>query len=114
MDWNRLSLFKLPNRHKRFEYVPRYYNPEKEELERKIARAKAEAALNGSRDNGREIEFRSKFEGKWGGSEVKSAAIRSNIRLLVIFAILIIVFYYIFIGLDGIGYFLDENMDKLR
>jgi len=114
MEWNRLSLFKLPNRHKRFDYVPRYYNPDKEELERKIAQAKAEAARNGSLDNGREIEFRSKFEGKWGGSDVKAASMRSNIRLIVIFAILIIVFYYIFIGLDVLGYFLDENMDKLK
>ncbi len=114
MDWNRLSLFKLPNRHKRFDYVPRYYNPEKEELERKIAQAKAEAVLTNTKENGREIEFRSKIEGKWGGSDVKAASLRSNLRLVVIFAILIVVFYYIFIGLDGIGYFLDENMDKLK
>ena len=39
MNWNRMSLVKLPDRHKRFEYIPRYYDPRKEELNKKIEQA---------------------------------------------------------------------------
>jgi hypothetical protein len=113
MDWNRLSLFKLPNRHKRFEYVPRYFDPQKEELRKKLRQAEIE---NGGdvdvKKLKREIQFKSKIENKWGNSELKSQKMRSNIRLIIIFICLIIAFYYIFKGLDVMGLFIDENLRK--
>lgn len=114
MNWNRISLFKLPNRHKRFDYVPRYYNPEKEALQRKIDQAKIEANQGGELQSPREIQFRSQIESKWGNSEYKASSMLSNIRLIVILGILLVVFYYVFVALDNMGIFLDENMDKLK
>lgn len=114
MNWNRFSLFKMPGRHKRFDFVPRYYNPEKEALEEKIRQAKIE---NGLLDDGsirREIKFKAETSNKWGNSEFKSQSMRANIRLIIILFLVIAAFYYIFVGLDGVGYFLDENMDKLK
>ncbi len=114
MNWNRFSLFKLPSRHKRFDYVPRYYDAEREELKKKI---KAAERLNGNGDDQnfeREIRFKNKVENKWGNSDYKAQSMRSNVRLIVILGIVFIVFYYVFIALDGIGVFLDENIENLR
>lgn len=114
MDWNKFSIFKLPNRHKRFEYMPRYYDPQKEELQEKINRAKKEAAIGDNGKFARDIKFKAEMAERWGNSEYKSAAFRRNIRLIIILAVIIIAFYYLFIGLDVAGVAIDENMDKLK
>lgn len=113
MNWNKLSLFKLPNRHRRFDYVPRYYDPRKEALEKKLKQAQQENLSVDENKMAREIKFKAELQNKWGNSEYKSQSMRSNIRLIVILGIIIVLFYYIFIGLDGIGYFLDEHGENL-
>ena len=116
MNWNRMSLFKLPNRHKKFEYVPRYYDAEKEELNNKLRLAKKDTDLSAEGAKiVRDIKFKAKINERWGDySDFKAQKMRSNIRLIVILGIVIIAFYYIFVALDGIGYFLDENLDKMK
>lgn len=114
MNWNRISLFKLPNRHKRFEYVPRYYDADKEALQRKIDQANREAGLTATGNHSREIEFRSQIQSKWGHSEYKLASMRSNIRLIVILGLLLIAVYYIFIGLDLGAGLIDENKNNWK
>jgi uncharacterized membrane protein (DUF106 family) len=107
MNWNRFSLFKLPNKHRRFEYIPRYYDPRKEELEKKVKAAqKKPGEEDGQR---REISFRQQTADKWGNTEFKMQAMRSNIRLIVIFIIVLIVFYYLYQYLDDAAYFLDNQ-----
>ncbi len=114
MNWNKFGLFKLPNRHRRFDYVPRYYNPDKEALQEKIDRAKKENTVDDEGKFAREIKFRSKMEDKWGSADVQSQRRQSNIRLIVILAVIVVAFYYIFVGLDGLGYFIDTNLDKMK
>ncbi len=114
MNWNKFGLFKLPNRHRRFDYVPRYYNAEKEELQAKVDRAKKENSIDDEGNFAREIKFKSQMEEKWCGSDFKAQRRQSNMRLIIILGIIIVAFYYIFVALDGLGYFLDENMDKLK
>lgn len=114
MDWNRLSLFKLPNRHKRFDYIPRYYDADKEALQRKIDQAKREAGENTDGNYVREIEFRSKIQSKWGNTEYKTASMRSNIRLIVILGLLLIAFYYVFVALDVGGMLIDESKNNWK
>jgi cytochrome c-type biogenesis protein CcmH/NrfG len=107
MNWNRFSLFKLPNKHRRFEYIPRYYDPRKEELEKKVKAAqKKPGEEDGQR---REISFRQQTADKWGNTEFKMQAMRSNIRLIVIFIIVLIAFYYLYQYLDDAAYFLDNQ-----
>lgn len=110
MDFNRFSLFKLPNKHRRFEYVPRYYDPRKEELEKKIKAAQA-VSEDGAHVR-REISFRQQAADKWGNNEFKTQAMRSNVRLVVIFIIVLIAFYYLYQYLDDAAYFLDNQKDK--
>lgn len=114
MNWSKFSLFKFPHQYKRFDYVPRYYDPKKEELRKKIRQAEKERKLSEDASTEREIKFKARLEDKWGNSDYKAQNMRSNIRLIVILAVVIIAFYYVFVALDGVGIFLDENLDKLR
>jgi hypothetical protein len=117
MNWNKYSLFKLPNRHRRFEYVPRYYDKRKEELNKKIRAAKRAAAREqGVKTEGidkrREISFREEVSDKWGNTQYKSAHMAANIRLVVIFGIAIIAFFFLFDALDDVGPWLDDQTGK--
>ena len=116
MNWNRYSIFKLPNKHRRFEYVPRYYDARKEELEKKIKRAEAEATTAKNNQEGiterREISFRERTSDKWGNTEFKSKMMSANIRLIIIFVIALLAFFYLFQYLGDIGTYLDEQTGK--
>ena len=115
LNWNRFNLFKLPNRHRRFEYIPRYYDERKETLQKKIRQAEIAKANGEVSDSERTINFREEMRDSWRNSdEIKTQRLRSNIRLIVILGIIIIAFYYLFIGLDVGAEAIDENIDKLR
>ena len=108
MKWGRMSLFKLPNQHRRFEYVPRYYDPKKDALKKKIARANKEGVLDDEGKFAREINFRAKAQDKWGNSEFRSKSMSANIRLILILGVLFVVVYYIFQALDFGGAAVDQ------
>jgi hypothetical protein len=111
MDWNRFSMIKAGNKHKRFEYVPRYYDPRKEALEKKIKQAKAEAGQHVDENKlKREINFRTNIDERWGSAHVKNERVRSNLRLMIILFIIIGLFYFFFQGLDSAGQFIDKNL----
>jgi hypothetical protein len=96
-------LFKLPS-HKTFEFSARYYDEDKERLNRKRARIASELKLDDSDENvQRELRIREKFKARSQATEqMKNSSFWSNIRLLVIFGILMIAFYYIYIHLDEV------------
>ncbi len=110
MNWNKMSLFKLPNRHKRFDYIPRYYDPKKEELEKKIKQAESATDANGNYQ--RELSFRQQTADKWGNTDFKREAMRSNVRLIIIFGIILFAVFFLFQYLDVIGTFIDNNKGK--
>lgn len=113
MNWNKYSIFKLPNKHRRFEYVPRYYDARKEELEKKIKAAEATAKKsNDGITERREISFRERTSDKWGNTEFKSKMMSANIRLIVIFVIALLAFFYLFQYLGEAANFLDEQTGK--
>ena len=110
MNWNRMSLFKLPNRHKRFEYIPRYYDPKKEELKKKLKQAESATDANGNYQ--REISFRHQTADKWGNTDFKREAMRSNLRLIIIFGIILLLVVFLFQYIDVVGAFIDNNKGK--
>lgn len=115
INWNKYSLFKLPNQNRRFEYIPRYYDERKETLQKKIKQAQIEKEHLDKGDLERVINFREQMNDSWrNGDEVKSQRFRSNIRLIIILGVIIIAFYYLFLGLDVGAEGIDENIDKLR
>ncbi len=108
MKWGRISLFKLPNHHRRFEYIPRYYDPKKEAIKKKIKLAKKENILDDEGRYAREINFRAQVRDKWGNSEYRSKSMNANIRLILILGVMMVVVYYIFQGLDIGGTAIDQ------
>ncbi len=94
------TIIKLPN-HKTFEFKPRYWNQEKEELEERIERAKREvgkaSAIN---EDGKYVplikgQMRTYMSGNFQNTR-KRETDKANARFLIILAILGFVAYYLF------------------
>jgi len=105
MNWNRMSLFKLPSRSRGFNFHPRYYDERKERLNKMVELHSGE---NKKEDRVRTVNFRADIEDNWGQGLRKSQILKSNIRLLVILLIILMLFYYIFIGLDNVGELIEN------
>lgn len=85
---------KLP-RHKRFSYSPRYWDPEKEEREERVRRIKQEMGIDVPSDPTRTTIRRGSFRQASRNMKVKATK-GSNIRLLIILAVLLMLAYLIF------------------
>ena len=85
---------KLPS-HKRFEYSPRYWDPEKEEFEERVRQIKKEMGIEVSRDPNRTTIKRGSFRQVRQQTKLKATR-SSNLRLVVILAVLFIIAYLIF------------------
>jgi hypothetical protein len=107
MNWNKISLFKMPKEYRRFEFTPRYYDARKEALDKKIAQYEAINNPEAASAYRREISFRANAGDRWKSTDFKAQTMRSNIRLLIILGAILFVFYLLFNGLDFIGPTLD-------
>jgi len=85
---------KLPS-HKQFNYSPRYWDPEKEAREERIRQIKQEMGVELPADPNRTTIRRGSFRTASQQSKVKASR-TSNIRLVVILAILLFLAYLIF------------------
>lgn len=85
---------KLP-KHKTFNYSPRYWDPEKEEREERIRRIKQEMGIDVPSDPNRTTIRRGSF--RQASQKAKVRATRgSNIRLMIILAVLFLLAYLLF------------------
>ncbi|MBR9921992.1 MAG: hypothetical protein GYB31_14220 [Bacteroidetes bacterium] len=100
-----INIFRTP-KPQRYNYVPRYYNPEKEDLDKRLNRIE-----NGKKDpvDGVKSRLEGGFMRRSGGynpnaSRMRSGSIfRSNIRLiLVLGAILVLAYYFLSVYLPEI------------
>lgn len=76
-----------------FNYVPRYYDPQKEEWERKKAEQGYDSTLS------HEEQLRLEMRKKWGvdkGKEDPSERRAKTVRTLIIVVVVGVAFYYIF------------------
>lgn len=85
---------KLPG-YKRFNYTPRYWDPEKEERENRIRMIKHDMGIDIPSDPLRTTIKRGSFRQVRQKGKVKATR-SSNIRLLVILAVLFLLAYVIF------------------
>lgn len=85
---------KLPG-HKRFEYSPRHWDPEKEEFEERVRQSKLEAGIDVPRDSNKTTIKRGSFRQVRQQTKVRASR-SSNLRLIVILAALLIIAYLIF------------------
>jgi len=85
------SFFKKP-RHQKFEYKPRYWNPEKEDLDRRVEQAKRKDndpdAIKSRITHGLRRNY------KYGSRNNSSVSKKSTLRLFVIIGILLLFTYY--------------------
>jgi len=86
---------KLPG-HKQFTYSPRYWDPEKEEREDRIRQIKAEMGIEISSDPNRSTIKRGSFRQARQKAKVKATR-TSNLRLVVILAVLLMLAYLLFL-----------------
>jgi hypothetical protein len=83
---------------KRFEYPPRYYNPEKESFDARMRRIKSEVdAEEAGEESTHTISIRDAYD-KLHRRKSKGTAKPSKIRLFIVIStvILLIVFFYLF------------------
>lgn len=86
---------KLPG-HKQFNYSPRYWDPEKEEREERIRQIKKEMGIKVPFDPNRTTIKRGSF--RQASQKTKVTATRSsNIRLVIILAVLLVLAYLLFL-----------------
>ena len=79
----------------KFNYIPRYYNPEKEELEKRKAALGLDSNLSDSE------KLRVQMRQRWGrvtedGREKKPRSAAGTLRYAVIFGIAAVLIYFIF------------------
>lgn len=84
-------LFKLPEYNK-FEYHPRYYNPQKEEMDKRKARIDKEIELE---NHGHKDYLKSGFKSDGYFHRRAKVEKQSNIRLVIIMGILMLLAYFI-------------------
>ncbi len=88
------SFFKI-NKNRRFNYIPRYYNPDKEELEERIRNIEIEMGVKREEEGVYVPRIHRGMMSKRHVSR-KRATHQSNVRLLVILAALLLISYFLF------------------
>jgi hypothetical protein len=87
------SFFKI-NKNKRFNFIPRYYDPRKEDLEERIRSVEREMGVNEGeayRPTIRKGQMSNYFNRK-----KSKAQKQSNIRLIIILLLLFLISYFLF------------------
>lgn len=90
------SFGKRPN-HRRFDYIPRYYDPAKEELEERLNKYKSgDQKLKAGGTELMKSRIRGGFRRNYrtGGQDYKAATKKSNMRLLMIMGLLLLLTAY--------------------
>lgn len=87
----RTAFFKPP-KHQRFNFNPRYYDPEKEELEKRVRLAEMGSDIDNSEEELRKLKIKSSFKRareKSMSLDTKNEIKKSRIRFAIILAILV-------------------------
>lgn len=89
------------NKNRSFHYSPMYYDPDKEDLDKRVKMAKVKYGLEeGDDEIKREMRMRSNFkESKSAMDSYKKW--NSSVRMIVILGIVIYLAYLVFANLDG-------------
>ncbi|PIE86385.1 MAG: hypothetical protein CSA05_00785 [Bacteroidia bacterium] len=85
----RINMFKVP-KHNVFEYKPRYYDPDKEDLEERIAQAKREIGVydENEKQSDRKRRIKGQMRRQYHQERLSRSNKQSNLRLILIIAVL--------------------------
>lgn len=91
-------------KNQRFDYIPRYYDPAKDRLQERLKMASDEATPELTK-----MRIKDGFKRKSRGNKEleRSIKLKSNIRLMIIIAMLILITYYL-LSSDGIANFIQS------
>jgi len=93
--------FLKSERPKQFNYIPRFYDERKEELQERInkIKAKAKSATSGEYVPNIKGQFRKKHEAIWGKPVKTKKRLLSRWMVLIIYATLVVAIIYLIINL---------------
>lgn len=92
MKLTKFSLFKLPNKYKRFDYTPRHYDPQKEDREKRLKQLEAERVIDPRGE--KSISFRGGL--KYDRNDLKTQSLFASVRVIFILGGLMMLAYYLF------------------
>jgi hypothetical protein len=95
-------------KHRKFDYVPRYYDADKEELEKRLNRYNADTDDKTAMKDRITHGFRQGYLGD--DNYRKSLAKKSNLRLLYIVVILVLI-TYLFLTSDKLSLMVEQFLD---
>jgi hypothetical protein len=97
--------FMKVNKHKRFDYSPRYYDERKERLDKLVKKHEKEALSDTKKMEYRE-RLKQRIADNWESNASSAAASRSaNLRLIIILVVLLAAVYFI---LDYVDIFAND------
>lgn len=101
--FQRFSFFKQPS-HRVFDYQPRYYDERKERIQKRMEEEQLKLKGGGpDRETlERRISFKTAINDRWSPAYRKQAQ-KSNMRLVIILALLLGVFYVLFTQADTLS-----------
>jgi len=86
---------------KQYDYYPRYYDEDKEDLEKRVKLAKAQVERERSESEiEREIKFKKNVSQSWKDTSMRQQVFKTNLRLILILAGVCVLFYYIYGKID--------------
>lgn len=95
-----LKFFNTKSQHKRFDYLPRYYDERKERLALKKKQFESADKLS---EEDRKSLLREQFRDSWSmGRTRQQANYQANFRTLILIGVLVVLGYFIFNGIEGI------------
>ena len=92
------GIMKVP-KHRKFNYQPMYYDADKERLDQRKASIAREVELEEQlKREGKDPSLREAMEMNWSRNYRRKTIFQSNIRLVIIFVLLVIVFWLYLMG----------------
>ncbi|MDR2424135.1 MAG: hypothetical protein LBD59_05350 [Prevotellaceae bacterium] len=114
----RFSFFKIPE-HKRFEYIPRYWNPEKEEREARLKRIQEEMGATGSSSDGKPYvpNIRGSFRREFDRTRKSKSGTKGMMKirsLIMIVSVLLFVVIFVFLLKIFPWLFVENEQNKIK
>ncbi|MBI2259077.1 MAG: hypothetical protein HYU67_09270 [Flavobacteriia bacterium] len=83
--------------HKKFHFTPRFYDEQKEHVEKLIEKNKLQTNEEELTNDERKIKFQQEISKKWNKkTQRKKVKLQNNLRIIIVILLLLILIFYIF------------------
>jgi hypothetical protein len=106
MQFRNFSFGKI-NTHKRYDFQPRYYNERKEKLQSRIRKYEQEEDAHVHAE--RLESLKDRIADSWVRDDnYRKTIFQSNMRLLIVLGVILALAYFLFVGLDIGGSYIEQ------